>query len=363
MCILIFRGTSSADAVIGLKVHPISLGIATNYQYRVNVPNENPDFTKLESAGVRYMREGILWHIVQPASGSEWNWASYDAMFARAARLHATILPVLAFGTRWASPGGDLYAVPNSPVGRAAYARYVRAVVVRYGKGGRFWKTWVGRTYPIRAVELWNEPWFLGSTTPYNYALLVHAAASAAHSVDSSIDTLANIDDRNVQDTDGRWMPWGQLVLQHKALLRDVDGWAMHPYPTTAIYMNQAISQNSIWQVNSMAEALAKSGLRGRIWITEVGFSDAPVSFDRGATPETAARNYTQFIRAMSEMTGPQAPTSIYIFTAARPNASTHAGSWDYGYNLLTVRGSITKPLSRVLETIDQVLRASSSSH
>ena len=88
---------------------------------------------------------------------------------------------------RWAaaSPGD----VASPPAGTADYARYVTALVGRYGPSGSFWSEHPEvPLHPIRDWQIWNEPnitryW---SRQPFakGYVALLHAAATAIRRAD-----------------------------------------------------------------------------------------------------------------------------------------------------------------------------------
>ena len=96
-----------------------------------------PDLERLHDAGVTWIREDFLWDAIEPQQG-RFDWRATDALMAAAAEHELDVLAILGYSARWASSDrGDVHAPPRDP---AAYAAYARAVVERYGKGGRFWR-------------------------------------------------------------------------------------------------------------------------------------------------------------------------------------------------------------------------------
>jgi len=82
-----------------------------------------------------------------------------DALVLSAARRRLRVLPAVLHTPRWAQPPrfqGKRGAPPADP---SDYARFVRALVLRYGPGGSFWREHPGtEPFPIRTWQVWNEP-------------------------------------------------------------------------------------------------------------------------------------------------------------------------------------------------------------
>jgi hypothetical protein len=85
------------------------------------------------------------------------NWADLDTLVGQAARRHLPVLPVIIYAPAWDGEydKGSLLAIPRTP---GPYAAFCKALVLRYGPHGSFWKGFAGRAEPITAWQIWNEP-------------------------------------------------------------------------------------------------------------------------------------------------------------------------------------------------------------
>ena len=113
---------------------------------------------------------------------------------------------------------------PRDP---AAFARFMTAVVGRYGPDGSFWgeHPWV-RRMPVRAWQIWNEPnievfWSQQPFAP-EYAALLRAGAAAVHDADPGATVvLAGLTNAS----------WVDLAAVYDAGARgSFDVVAVHPY-------------------------------------------------------------------------------------------------------------------------------------
>lgn len=130
----------------------------------------------MADAGVESVRFAIYWDTAQPyASASEvpleqrglfsneggvpTDFTAIDRFVAVAARRRLLLLPVVVRGPRWAREHPDLPNSPPSASGIGAYARFLAALVRRYGVRGRFWAANPRLPrLPVRQWQVWNEP-------------------------------------------------------------------------------------------------------------------------------------------------------------------------------------------------------------
>ncbi len=130
-------------------------------------------FDLMASSGVQSVRVLFNWSLAQPDK----SWAdvpaaergnfvdigrvptdfrSTDQIVALAASHHIAVMPVVAFAPTWdaaAHPSGT-YGIPAS---NRPYARFITALIARYGPRGSFWRTHPPKV-PIRMWQIWNEP-------------------------------------------------------------------------------------------------------------------------------------------------------------------------------------------------------------
>jgi len=126
---------------------------------------------RLDEARVSQIRETFIWNRVEPRKGS-FEWAKFDQAVEIAGAHGIKVLGVLAYSADWASSApSDVTGRTRSlypPTNPDDFAKYVTAVVRRYGDRIDEW-------------EIWNEPnhplfWF-PHPNPEAYAVLLHVAA------------------------------------------------------------------------------------------------------------------------------------------------------------------------------------------
>src|SRR5437763_11221807 len=155
------------------------------------------------ASGVETLRIGIDWAGIQPyknwrkvphaqhdqfvnVGGVPTNFASIDQIVGPAAQRGLTIMPLVLDAPKWdgIKRRGASVEIPRSD---GPYARFVTALVRRYGPRGSFWHDH-SPSVPIRYWQIWNEPNILPfwPVQPYyqGYLALLRAARGAIKSVD-----------------------------------------------------------------------------------------------------------------------------------------------------------------------------------
>ena len=158
----------------------------------------------MRSSGIGTVRVAWSWEATQPYAG--WGAvpeaerprfrdvdglplavAQLDELVGLAARRGLRLLPVTVGTPSW---NARRLLVPGSPPREAApYAAFLRALVLRYGSRGAFWREHPELPrHPVRWWQLWNEPHFLGDRAAprweSGYAALARAGARAVHAAD-----------------------------------------------------------------------------------------------------------------------------------------------------------------------------------
>ncbi len=218
--------------------------------------------------GARTVREDVAWPVVQPRPGT-FAWDVFDRTFAAAAEQGLVVLPILGQGTpRWAT--GER---------AAAYARFVRAAVLRYGPGGAFWRDRPDLPAAAAPVwfELWNEPYEPTNPTRLalrTYASLIARAIPAGHAANRRVRFLVAAEHRPGSAPD-----WTQALLARSPRLGGADGVSVHAYgpvpprsaPATA---GADDGDTAVTRVEGVRAQLVAAGLaRLPVWITEAGAS------------------------------------------------------------------------------------------
>ena len=168
----------------------------------------------MRSTGVASIRVAFYWRDLEPQPG-EFAWAETDRIVAAAAAAGIDVLPVVVRSPPWAS-GGDSAegAVPDS----AAYARFLSALVARYGPRGT---ANAGR--PIRRWQVWNEPdiprYWSGTPWPSTYVALLRAARGAIKAADpAAIVVSAGLTNRSWEDLGKLYAAGGRGLFDEAAI-------------------------------------------------------------------------------------------------------------------------------------------------
>lgn len=243
------------------------------------------DLPLLKQLGVRWVRDSVDWHDVEPVAG---RYDPFPPAFRQRLDYYRANDVGLVFGLWY----DNTVAYPNTPADPArstdpaAYGRYAAEVTRRLRASGvRF------------VVELYNEPhntlkWIGGAWNgappcPWldRYVDMVRAAAAAARDVDPSVRLLV---------CDDMW------VLHYRFLERGlppgIDGLAVHPYVKNWPEIS-AVEQDTSWAkpfdvvaadgslrsatAHLRDHAAAKLGHTPAIWLTEWGWPiGGPVTAD-----------------------------------------------------------------------------------
>jgi hypothetical protein len=166
------------------------------------------------------------------------DFSATDRIVGLAASRGLTVLPVPMYAPPWDletnPPRWDLNPIdwPIQPHDNGPFARYLAALVARYGPQGSFWlqNPQIHRM-PIRQWQVWNEPnlGYFWSSEPFadTYVMLLQAAHDAIKAVDPGAQVvlagLAN-DSWNALDT----------IYQVRGAQRLFDAVAIHPYTAQA---------------------------------------------------------------------------------------------------------------------------------
>ena len=205
----------------------------------------------------------------------------YDHFMLEAAGRGERILALLYETPSWA--GASYNSIPADP---ATFARFVAALIGRYGPRGSFWQQ-----HPqlagsaLRTFEIWNEPYFDsgddGSYNPGRYARLVKAAAIAGHRVDPQAKFLMGAEMQSARDAQGNWQWWvGALYQAVPDLNNYFDGVAMHDYGSDVSTLNPMVAgrpynnYGHILRIENLHQQFVAHGAADKpFWITEAGWS------------------------------------------------------------------------------------------
>jgi hypothetical protein len=233
-------------------------------------PGES-DLARMEGT-VETLRLPVYWFQCEPRPG-EYEFGALDAEIGAAAAHGIRVLPFVYGRPAWL--GAQASRPPLGGRAMAAWKRFLRVVVDRYGPGGAFWRD-RGRALPIRRWQIWNEPNFrlfwTPRVSPRGYARLLHAAATTIRAADPG----AKIVLAGVAPVGAGMKTWVFIrrLLRAPGARRDFDFAAVHPYSATLGQLD--------YQMRQVRAALAAGGAGAApLLVTELGVAS------QGSFPST----------------------------------------------------------------------------
>jgi hypothetical protein len=280
---------SSADAQVpslqqtsAAAPYASRIGVVTHMRYFPLV-NMSYQLQRISAGGVKWIREDFSWPQLEPVKGV-YDWHLADQLMKGASSARLNVLPIVNHTPAWASSdpsgaGGSTWP----PTSNADYARFVDAIVARYGRGGWFWKAHPNLTpVPITAVQLWNEPWGFFSwkpnPDPARYAALAKAGARAAKGRDPNIKVIT-VGDILQSRTDKVARPWLAELVKDRELVGLTDAWGVATYPgprNQGPYDTRSRPEYNFGRVRLVRDMTLAAGAGKPIWITEMGWSTGP---------------------------------------------------------------------------------------
>ena len=122
----------------------------------------------IAATGIKRVRFGLQWQYVQKSPDAPFDFSRYDRIVAEMEAAGLTFLPIVDCPPKWANPVWD--HLPE-------YARFVEAVVARYGD-----------KFPD--IEIWNEVNLWRPCTPERYLGILRTAYTSAKKVNPGVRVL-----------------------------------------------------------------------------------------------------------------------------------------------------------------------------
>jgi len=251
------------------------LGVTAGALLRAPLQSE---LRTMAASGVTTLRAPIYWSGSQPyatmddvpradrdrfrsAGGHPTDFAQTDRLVAACSRIGIVLLPTVLDTPGWAAR--NAFQAGSPPAGTAAYARFMRVLIARYGPDGSFWTEHPDvPKRPIRDWQIWNEPSHLvyWSDQPFapGYVRLARAARAAVKDADPGARTvMAGFPDRS----------WESLAAVYRAGGKGAfDIVAIHPYTYEV--------RNVLRIVRYARRTMRRAGDGQRpMWLTEVTWS------------------------------------------------------------------------------------------
>lgn len=329
---------------------PLRVGLIANAAGQFGATGRRAELSRARALGVKWIREELSWSAIERSPG-RYRWQHFDTLMIGAVRARLHVLPLLLGTPWWAGPGH--FALPNDP---ASFGAFAARAAGRYGPGGTFWRAHprLDARYAPQWFELWNEPYYRVFATsgvdPARYAAMAHSAIVAGRAANRATRWLVGAD-LTYLDPAGRrhdWLP--ALAAADPALMRLLDGVAVHPYVFGAPGGDDSIPLPFRFErIEAIAAQLAQLGApRAPLWITEIGWSTCDKRPDCGSEQEQAQRIADLFTRIRSKPLSDRVRGVFVYHLHDFPDRSADDREGHYG--LLRTNGS-RKPAWNVLRS------------
>jgi hypothetical protein len=223
------------------------------------------DFARMERGGVETLRFLLRRSLVEPSRG-EYDWSTVDPVVEGAARHRIELLPLVYGSPEWVNEV-ESHPPLDRAGDRAAWRRFLTALVDRYGPRGEFWRG-PGRDNPIRRWQIWNEPNFSfywdSPPSAAEYARLVEVSAAAIHRADRGAKImLAGVASVH---SGVRWWNFLRDLYETPGIEDDFDYVALHPYSPGVGLLAE--------QIRLVRRVMSEAGdRRTPLAITEIGWA------------------------------------------------------------------------------------------
>jgi hypothetical protein len=256
------------------------------------------DAEYMAAGRVESIRWPLGWAGIQPTRKGGYNWASFDAVVATAAKQGLSVLPFFYGSPDWAAPKET--TLPINGQARKAWTAFLTAAVKRYGPGGEFWREHQtggigpGPVYetepripakPIRTWQVWNEAnffYFAFPASPQRYTKLIKISGPAIKRVDPGAKVVLSGLFGEPTARGSKGMPAAKFletIYRSPGIKNSFDGIALHPYAVDAETLEELVEE--------LVEVTKESGDRGvPLYITEMGWGSQnnfkQVAFEQG---------------------------------------------------------------------------------
>jgi hypothetical protein len=221
------------------------------------------EWDRLAGSGAESVRAALYWNEIQPTGPADLNFTAADPIFLAAAQRGLDVLPVVQGTPGWAA--ANPYDAASPPRDNKDFARFLTALVTRYGPNGSLWAEHPEVTrQPVRSWQIWNEPnltryWNVAPWAP-SYVRLLKAAHKALKAADPGSQTiLAGLPNES----------WKALAAIYAAGARgSFDVVTLHPYtgqPKNVLRIVKIVRR----------EMQRRMDARMPIWITELSWPAA----------------------------------------------------------------------------------------
>jgi hypothetical protein len=239
------------------------------------------------------------------------DFSALDALVGQAAARGLRVLPVVVSAPSWDGtnyPNGAL----RIPRRNGPYANFCKALVLRYGPHGTFWKTH-SPALPITSWQIWNEPNVPAFWPPQPFAARYVALLRAAHTAIRKADPHARIVLAGLANYS--WTALRSIYrIRGAHKLFDIVG--MHPYTKTP---------QGVIEILSLARGVMRAAGDARkpmladeiSWPSSLGKTDHNTGYDFATTESGQARNLAAVLPMLAADRVKLGLIGVYYYTWA----------------------------------------------
>jgi hypothetical protein len=217
----------------------------------------------LAGSGAESVRAAVYWDQVQPTGPGDLNFTATDPIFLAAAQRGVNVLPVVQGTPLWAAK--NPYDPGSPPRDNEDFARFLTALVTRYGPNGSLWVSHPQVTpQPVRSWQIWNEPnltryWNVAPWAPSYVALLKRAHKALKAADPGSQTVLAGLPNESWKALD---------AIYDAGARRSFDVVTLHPYTG---------QPKNVVRIVKIVRRLMERRKDGKlpIWVTELSWPAA----------------------------------------------------------------------------------------
>jgi hypothetical protein len=328
-----------SDGFVGMDVDGPLFAPSTS----VNLDNQ---LGQMVADGVQSVRVAIDWAAAQPyesfkdaafsalpadqqskfvnIGGVPTDFTKLDQLVGLAAQRGLTVLPTVIYAPGWDAKRNHSGGLPI-PSSSAPYARFLSALVYRYGPHGSYWSSHPGSgRIPIRMWQIWNEPnltYYWPQPFASSYVSLLRAAHAAIKQADPGAKVVLGA------LTNAAWKSIGQIYRVAGARnvfdIVSVNGFTKTP-SNVLLYMQ--LMRNALIHLGDGKKPLMATEMS---WPSAAGKS--PQHDDFNTTEAVQARNIATVLPLLAAQRSQLLLTAVYYYTwigdeAPRSPAFNYAG-------------------------------------
>jgi polysaccharide biosynthesis protein PslG len=270
---------------------PDFLGITSEDAFAGSDDHREKTFADLAASGVRLVRQPFNWSTIE-LSSNRYELGPYDRFVIAAARHRIRVMPILFDAPRFR----ERAATTGNPPPRSFrdMVSFAQVLWWRYGPKGSLWRQHPDLPeMPVRSWQVWNEPSIRRYWPPKPSASQYGRMLRQVGSILSAVDPKAEVVTAGI--------PASRLpgTVPFKRYLQGL-GRAQVPFDTLAVNAYARSARELMRNLRTARRVLDRSGRRRtKIWITELGWSDAGPRNRFRAGPRGQARMIEKTFRAI----------------------------------------------------------------